>query len=107
MKHTQNNWTVNTYPRKDAEIAIGAAGTPLIALVMLRDVSINEQKANAQLIAAAPRMLERLRVVNTYLDRAIIALLYSSKENDRFLAKLLDIEKGMIAAEINRATNAK
>ena len=53
-KHTPGPWSINNWPQRDSSIAIGAIGTPLIARVKLRDVSINEQNANARLIAAAP-----------------------------------------------------
>lgn len=56
--HTPGPWAINNWPQAGTDIAIGATGTPLIARVALRDVSINEQKANASLIAAAPALLE-------------------------------------------------
>jgi hypothetical protein len=46
-KHTPTPWSINEWPQAGSDIAIGAMGTPLIAKVILRDVSINEQKANA------------------------------------------------------------
>lgn len=60
MTYTQGNWSINDWPQKDNDITIGAPGTPLIAKIPLRDVSINEQKANARLIAAAPDLLAAL-----------------------------------------------
>lgn len=57
MKHTPGPWSINNWPQGDSQIAIGAVGTPLIAKAFLRDVSINQQKANARLIAAAPELL--------------------------------------------------
>ncbi len=62
FKHTPGPWTVNAWPQRHDEIRIGAVGTPLICAIMVRDVSINEQKANARLIAAAPELLEALKV---------------------------------------------
>lgn len=59
--HTPGPWSRNDWPQPDSSIAIGAAGTPLIAKVILRDVSINEQAANAALIAVAPKFLEALK----------------------------------------------
>ena len=59
-KHTPGPWTINEWPQSDREISIGAIGTPLIAKAFQRDVSINEQKANARLIAAAPELLQCL-----------------------------------------------
>ena len=56
-QHTPGLWSINEWPQATTDIAIGAIGTPLIAKVPLRDVSINEQKANARLIAAAPDLL--------------------------------------------------
>lgn len=58
--HTKGPWSINDWPQATTDIAIGAVGTPLIAKVPLRDVSINEQKANAKLIAAAPDLLDAL-----------------------------------------------
>ena len=55
-KFTPGPWSINEWPQATSDIAIGAVGTPLIARVPLRDVSINEQKANAHLIAAAPEL---------------------------------------------------
>ena len=61
-KHTPAPWFVDEITRKTNEIKIWAKGTPLIARVFLRDVSINEQYANAELIAAAPDLLEALKL---------------------------------------------
>jgi hypothetical protein len=61
IKHTPGPWSINDWPQANTDIAIGAAGTPLIARVPLRDVSVNEQQANAALIAAAPELLEALK----------------------------------------------
>lgn len=55
-KFTPGPWDINKWPQQNSDITIGASGTPLIARVHMRDVSINEQKANANLIAAAPDM---------------------------------------------------
>lgn len=57
---TKGEWSINNWTQPDDTIAVGAVGTPLIARVHLRDVSINEQKANAKLITAAPRLLTML-----------------------------------------------
>ena len=59
-QHTPGPWSINDWPQATSDIAIGAKGTPLIARVQLRDVSINEQKANASLIASAPDLLAAL-----------------------------------------------
>jgi hypothetical protein len=58
MKFTPGPWSINEWTQKDDRISIGAVGTPLIAYVPSRDVSYNEQKCNANLIAAAPDLLE-------------------------------------------------
>ena len=58
LQHTPGPWSINDWPQATSDIAIGAVGTPLIAKVPLRDVSINEQKANACLIAIAPELLD-------------------------------------------------
>lgn len=50
-KITKGDWEV--WPLQKQPIRICAAGTPTIAEVPLRHVSINEQKANAELIAEA------------------------------------------------------
>lgn len=60
--HTPGPWVINQFPQSSADISIGAVGTPLIAKVALRDVSIVEQSANALLIAAAPEMLDALKI---------------------------------------------
>lgn len=67
-RHTPGPWLINNWPQGDAEIRIGAAGTPRIATVHLRDVSINQQKANAHVIAASPQMLAALRSLLAYHD---------------------------------------
>ena len=51
-QHTKEPWGINDWPQPDNSIGIGAVGTPLIARVILRDVSINAQKANARRIVA-------------------------------------------------------
>ena len=65
-KHTTGEWSINTWTQRDACIRIGAPGTPVIAELPLQFVSINEQKANADLVAAAPKMLEAMRAA--YLE---------------------------------------
>lgn len=57
MAHTPGPWTINEWPQPAWSIGVGAVGTALICRVMLRDVSINEHKANATLIAAVPDLL--------------------------------------------------
>jgi len=59
--HTPAPWSINEWTQSGAIISIGAAGTPRICEVILRDVSMNEQKANAKIIAAAPELLDRLK----------------------------------------------
>lgn len=58
---TPGPWSINDWPQSNADIVIGAVGTPRIAKVLLRYASINEQKANARLIAAAPALYEALK----------------------------------------------
>lgn len=60
VKYTPGPWSINQWTQPDREISIGAVGTPLIAKVMQRDVSINEQKANVRLIEQAPVLLDTL-----------------------------------------------
>ena len=52
MSHTKEPWGINNWTQPDTSIAIGANGTPLIARVILRDVSIDGQAANARRIVA-------------------------------------------------------
>jgi hypothetical protein len=59
-RHTPGPWSINDWPQGDSEIRIGADGTSRIATVHLRDVSINEQYANAKLIASVPTLLKRV-----------------------------------------------
>ncbi len=71
MTHTTGNWKIWPFHAKDNEIQIYADGTPLIAKVYFRDVSINEQLANAHLISAAPDLLEALEtMVKAYEDNS-------------------------------------
>jgi hypothetical protein len=58
-KFTKGEWSINEWTQPDDRISIGAVGTPLIAIVPSRDVSYNEQKANAKLIAAARNCWKR------------------------------------------------
>ncbi len=58
--HTTAPWSINDWPQSNSDIVIGAEGTPRIAAVLLRHVSFNEQKANANLITAAPELLTAL-----------------------------------------------
>lgn len=61
MKHTPAPWTKNEWENGNTDINIGAIGTPLIATVKFRDVSLNELEANARLISCAPELLEALK----------------------------------------------
>lgn len=65
--HTPAPWSINNWTQPDSSIAVGAVGTPLIARVMLRDTSINAQRANAFLIAAAPQLLDALELAQKAL----------------------------------------
>jgi len=69
--HTPGPWTINFWTQKDDRISIGAIGTPLIAYVSSRDVSYNEHKDNANLIAAAPDMLSSLKEITLWLRAAL------------------------------------
>lgn len=62
-KFTPGPWSINEWPQAGSDIAIGAAGAPRIAILPLRYVSINEQVANAKLIAAAPDLLAALKQI--------------------------------------------
>ena len=78
MSHTPAPWSVNEWPQPDREISIGAVGTPLIAKVMMRDVSVNEHKANANLIAAAPELLEVLENLTAWSKKYPSSRLYDA-----------------------------
>lgn len=65
--HTPGPWTINECPQDCTDIRIGAHGTPKIASVHLRDMSMLEQQANARLIAAAPELLAALQANRVYL----------------------------------------
>lgn len=94
-QYTTGEWSINNWPQSNTDIAIGAVGTPLIARVPLRDVSINEQKANAILIAAAPDMIAALY-------RAAAAL-ESVTYSDPSITSALDAAQSAIA----KATGAQ
>ena len=73
MKHTKEPWSINDWPQDTTDITIGAVLTPLIAKVPLRDVSINEQKANARRIVACINAcdgfsIEELEGANLFAD---------------------------------------
>lgn len=68
MTHTPAPWSINEWLQKDSRISIGANGTPLIAYVPIRDVSVNEQKANAALIASAPDLLSALEYLRECIE---------------------------------------
>ena len=68
-KYTKGPWSINRWPHSSADMSVGAVGTPKVAIIPLRDVSIKEQEANAYLIAAAPDLLVALeRVIEEYAD---------------------------------------
>lgn len=70
-QHTPGPWSLNEWPQQGFDITIGAIGTPLIARIPARDVSLNEQKANARLVEAAPDMflvLQRVRMHRCMFD---------------------------------------
>lgn len=68
VKHTPGPWHIAKYSPSGSYTDIYANGTPLIAKVILRHVSINEQKANARLIAAAPDLLEACEAIAALAD---------------------------------------
>lgn len=65
-KHTKLPWSIRRR-HGESSIIISSEGTPIVATVPLRDVSINEQDANARLIAAAPEMLDALETAEHQL----------------------------------------
>lgn len=72
-KHTPGPWSVNSWHGGGISITIGATGTPLIATAHLRDVSVNQLKANALLISAAPELLAALQEIDNWLVCSAIA----------------------------------
>ncbi len=64
---TQGIWSINAWKQRDAEMRIGAPGTPLIATIIIKDVSINEQKANAILVASSPKLLQMVERLTSNL----------------------------------------
>ena len=66
-KHTPGPWSINEWKQRDASIRIGAKGTPIIAEVPLKYVSINEQQANAELIVRACNSHEELLAACKYV----------------------------------------
>lgn len=64
-RHTPGPWSINDWPQANSDIAVGAVGTPLVARVPIRDVSIVGQMANARLIAAAPDLLDTLQHIES------------------------------------------
>lgn len=73
-KFTPGPWFINDWPQANTDITIGGAGIPLIAKVPLRDVSINGQKANAHLIAAAPELYAALDAIMEYPGNNLMAV---------------------------------
>ena len=59
-KFTPGEWTRNEWGTATNVIYIGTNGTPRVAAIPLRDVSRNEQMANAALVSAAPDMFHAL-----------------------------------------------
>ena len=99
-KHTPGPWSLNNWPQGDAELRIGAMGVARIATIHLRDVSINQQKANAALMIAAPDMLAALIAVqDDYRE-----LLRSGPTNEE--ADEIDAMLQIIDAAIAKATGA-
>lgn len=72
-KATPGPWSINNWPQAHSNISIGGPGTLIIAKVPLRDVSINEQAANAALISASQDMYEALEDIHNWLVCAAIA----------------------------------
>jgi len=72
--HTKEPWSINHWAQPDSSIGIGAAGTPLIARIILRDVSINEQKANADRIVACVNALKEVPAEWLVANKSIVVL---------------------------------
>ena len=72
---TPGLWGINAWPQRGFDVRIGAKGTPRIASVPDRDVSINEQKANAAVICRARNLNPaRLKEARRLTNLAAVAL---------------------------------
>ena len=97
-KHTKEDWGVSRIrggSRGDftGDLCISAKGTPKIATVHIRDVSVNEAIANAKLVAAAPELLAACQLLISNLQ---------GYEDGTAMACTLDTEA--IEAAIAKAT---
>jgi sigma54-dependent transcription regulator len=92
-QHTKEPWSINEWPQQDTSIGIGAVGTPIIARVALRDVSINEQRANAHRIIACVNACAGIPTVALVAEKYIQTASYrmrqsAEQQRDELLAAL-------------------
>ncbi|OZA27567.1 MAG: hypothetical protein B7X93_08820 [Hydrogenophilales bacterium 17-61-9] len=101
LDHTAEPWSINDWPQSRSEISIGAIGTPRVAIIPLRDVSINEQKANARRIVACVNACAGISAENLEDNLPVkeLALRYNAvlQQRDETLALLQEIAKTLSA----------
>ena len=73
-KHTATPWSVDASRQTEGIIKIWAPGIPVLADVPLRFVSINEQKANAELIVTAVNSYDKQREALTAALDFVVAV---------------------------------
>ena len=96
MSHTTEPWSINEWTQPASNISIGAVGTTLIARVILRDVSINEHKANAMRIVAAVNACNGIPIDELELDTPAFVKVLNERaqlrrQRDELLAALTSI----------------
>lgn len=92
-KHTKEPWSINEWPQPDREISIGSIGTPLIAKVLMRDVSAHEHEANASRIVACVNACAGVpnHILERMADESCCVML--SSEHDDLIAQRDDFNE--------------
>lgn len=98
---TKGEWSINSWTQPDSEIRIGAEGTSRIATVNLRDVSVNQQKANAQLISASPNLFKACKMLKEIFPENELSELDASDFKDRAAMIFSAVREAKVA--INKA----
>jgi hypothetical protein len=98
-EHTKEPWSINEWPQPDSTIAIGAVGTPLICRVIFRNVSINEQKANARRIVACVNACAGIPTIDLEVDNP--TLLTMLKERAELIRQLDELRKELDKLLVN------